>query len=96
MKQSSQGLIYTILVDGKPVVTLEAKGHEAAELCKEEWFRAELRALSSNGEQLLKTGSKLQARPAVEEERVRHQQGSKATEASNDLLFVYLVDLDGT
>ena len=62
-------LIYTILVDGKPVVALEAKGREAAELCREEWFRADLCALSSNGEPICGIGSKLQARPAIEEEK---------------------------
>jgi hypothetical protein len=36
------GLIYTILVDGRPVVALEATGREAVELCREEWFRTEL------------------------------------------------------
>jgi hypothetical protein len=50
MKRAPKGLVYTILVDGKPIVTLEASSREAAELCKEEWFRAELSALDSNGE----------------------------------------------
>ena len=49
MKRAPTGLVYTILVDGKPIVALEASGREAAELCKEEWFRAELSALNSNG-----------------------------------------------
>ena len=50
MKRVLPALIYTILVDGKPIVALEAEGREAAELCREEWFRADLCALSSNGE----------------------------------------------
>jgi hypothetical protein len=65
MKPTSGALIYTILVDGKPVVALEARGREAAELCREEWFRSDLCALSSNGEPLCGIGSKLQARPAL-------------------------------
>jgi hypothetical protein len=68
MKRAPKGLIYTILADGKPIIALEASGREAAELCKEEWFRAELSALNSNGEPICGTGSKLQARPAIEEE----------------------------
>jgi hypothetical protein len=87
-------LVYTILADGKPIVTLEASGREAAELCREEWFRADLCALSSNGEALCSIGSKLQARPAIEEERIRYQEASKEAEASDDLLLVYLVELD--
>ena len=50
MKRALPALTYTILVDGKPVVALEARGREAAELCREEWFRSDLCALSSNGE----------------------------------------------
>ena len=95
MKPTSGALIYTILVDGKPVVALEARGREAAELCREEWFRSDLCALSSNGEPLCGIGSKLQARPAHEDERARFLEGSKEAKTSDDILFVYLVDLDG-
>ena len=95
MKLTSGALIYTILVDGKPVVALEARGREAAELCREEWFRSDLCALSSNGEPLCGIGSKLQARPALEDERTRFREGSKEAKTSDDILFVYLVDLDG-
>ena len=66
MKRAPKGLVYTILVDGKPIVAFEASGREAAELCKEEWFRAELSALNSSGEPICGTGSKLQARTAIE------------------------------
>jgi hypothetical protein len=76
MKPTSRALIYTILVDGDPVFALEARGREAAELCREEWFRADLCRLTSNGEPLCKIGSKLQARPAVEEERVKFREGA--------------------
>jgi hypothetical protein len=88
------GLIYTILVDGRPVVALEATGREAVELCREEWFRTELCALSSNGEPLCRIGSKLQARVAVEEERTSYQEASKEVQASDDILLIYLVELD--
>ena len=94
MKRELPALTYTILVDGQPVLALEATGREAAELCKEDWFRADLRQLTSNGEPLCKMGSKLQARPSLDEERIKFQEGSKEVEASDDLLFVYLVDLD--
>jgi hypothetical protein len=93
MKRAPKGLVYTILVDGKPIVTLEAS-REAAEFCKEEWFRAELSALNSNGEPICGTG-KLQARTTIKEEIAKYRQGSKEAEDSDDLLFVYLIDLDG-
>jgi hypothetical protein len=94
MKRAPKGLVYMILVDGKPIVTLEASSREAAELCKEEWFRAGLSALNSNGEPICGTG-KLQARTAIKEEIAKYRQGSKEAEDSDDLLFVYLIDLDG-
>ena len=96
MKRSPPGLIYTILVDGNPVVALEANAREAAELCREEWFRADLSTLSSDGKPLCGLGSKLQARPATEDERSEYAEGSKEADASDDILFVYLVHLDGT
>ena len=70
---------------GKPIVALEASGREVAELCKEEWFRAELSALNSNGEPICGTGKEI----------AKYRQGSKEAEDSDDLLFVYLIDLDG-
>jgi hypothetical protein len=44
------GSVFTIEVDGRPMVAFEAKQlREANELCNEDWFRADLSALSSNG-----------------------------------------------
>jgi hypothetical protein len=90
------GLIFTVEVNGKPAVVFEARQlREAAELCNEEWFRADLTTLISNGEPICGIGSKLRARIANEAERVRYQEGSQATEASDDILLVYLVEIDG-
>jgi hypothetical protein len=94
MKQEPKGLVYTILAGEKPIVALEASGREAGELCKEEWFRDELSALKSNGEPLYGAGIKLRARPAVENELVRYQEQADKAAASDEILFVYLVDLD--
>jgi hypothetical protein len=88
-------VVYTILADGKPIVALEANGREATELCKEDWFRSELSALASNGEPLCGSGSKLQSRPAAAEERIMFQEASKEVGVSDEILFVYLVELDG-
>ena len=87
MKRSPPGLIYTILIDGNPVVALEANAREAAELCREEWFRADLCTLSSDGKPLCGLGSKLQARPATEDERSEYSEGSKEADPSDDILF---------
>jgi hypothetical protein len=94
MKHDAKGLIYTILAGDKPIAALAANGREASELCKEKWFREELSALKSKGEPLYGTGVRLRARPAVESELVRYQELSDKAKASDEVLFVYLVDID--
>jgi hypothetical protein len=94
MKQEPKRLIYTILAGNQPIVALAASGREAGELCKEEWFRKELAALKFNGEPLYESGTKLRARPAVENELIRYQEFSDKAHASEDIQFVYLVDID--
>jgi len=94
MKQKPQTLIYAILIEDKAVVALEAHGSEARELCKEEWFRKELSLLKSNGEPLYQPGLRIRARPATEEEWARYDRACSAADDTQDILFVYLVDLD--
>ena len=95
MKLESQALIYTILADDKPVAALEASGPEARELLRERWFLHELSALKVDGEPIYKPGTRLRARPATEDEwTVYDQESAKAAEDADEILFVYLVDLD--
>ena len=94
MKQEPKRLIYTILAGNQPIVALAASGREAGALCKEEWFRKELSTLKFKGEPLYESGARLRARPAVEDELVRYQEFSDKAQASDDILFVYLVDID--
>ena len=94
MKRALRGLIYTILIEDKAMVALQARGSEARELCKEEWFREELARLKSNGEPLYRPGLRIRARPAIEEEWVRYDKACSAAEDTEDILFVYLVELD--
>jgi hypothetical protein len=85
---------YTILIDDKPIVAIAARGSEARELCKEGWFLEELSALKLNGEPLYRPGMRLRARPSTEEEWVRHDKACSVADDTEDILFVYLVDLD--
>jgi hypothetical protein len=94
MKREPQTLVYTILVEDRSVVALDARGSEARELCKEEWFREELSRLKSNGEPLYRAGLRIRARPATEEEWARYDRACSAADDRQDILFVYLVDLD--
>jgi hypothetical protein len=94
MKPKPQSLIYTILADDKPVAALESSGLEARELLKERWFLQELTALKVDGEPIYKPGTRLRARPATEEEWAVYDQETKTAEPGEEILFVYLLDLD--
>jgi hypothetical protein len=94
MKPKPQQLIYTILSDDEPIAALEATGKEARELCKAGWFLDELSLLKSNGIPLYGPGIRLRARPATEDEWLRFDAGAKEAGESEDMLFVYLVELD--
>jgi hypothetical protein len=89
-----QAVIYTILIDDSPIVALAALRSEATELCKEEWFLEELSRLKSNGEPLYRPGMRLRARASTEEEWVKYDKACTAADAPEDILFVYLVDID--
>jgi hypothetical protein len=89
-----QAVIYTILTDDSPIVALSARRSEAIELCKEEWFLDEMSRLKSNGEPLYRPGMRLRARASTEEEWVRYDKACSAADAPEDILFVYLVELD--
>jgi hypothetical protein len=96
MMQKPLGLIFTIEVDGKPTLTFEARQlREAAELSKEEWLRADLNTLNSNGIPLCGIGSKLKARIATEPERQIYREAVKGAKESDDIVLAYLVELDG-
>jgi hypothetical protein len=96
MKPSTLGLIFTIEVDGKPTIAFEARQlREAAELSKEEWLRADLNTLSSNGVPLCGIASKLKARIANDAESEIYREAVKEARASDEIVLAYLVELDG-
>jgi hypothetical protein len=94
MKHKPQALIYTILADDVPILAIEATRTEARELCSEVWFLEELSLLKWKGEPLYKPGVHLRARPATENEWVRYDEARKEAGESEDIILVYLVDLD--
>ena len=50
MMSSPLGIVFAMDIDGKPTLAFEAKNvREASELCKEDWLRADLSVLTSNG-----------------------------------------------
>ena len=94
MKRQLQSLVYTILAEEVPIAALEATGSEARELCKETWFLEELSSLKRMGEPLYRPGVHIRARVATEDEWVVYDKECRAAEAPEDIMFVYLVDLD--
>jgi hypothetical protein len=94
MKPKPLKIIYTILADDKPVAALEASGPEARELLREQWFLHELSALKVDGEPIYQAGTRLRARPATEDEWAIYDQECKTADDADEVLFVYLGDLD--
>ena len=94
MEAKSQALIYTILADDKPVAALEASGSEARELLREQWFLHELSTLKVDGEPIYKAETRLRARPATEDEWAIYDHECNTADDADEVLFVYLVDLD--
>jgi len=94
MKPKSQVLIYTILADDKPVAALEASGPEAREILSEQWFLRELSTLKVGGDPIYKAETRLRARPATEDEWAIYDHECNTDDDADDILFVYLVDLD--
>jgi hypothetical protein len=82
-------------IDGKPTIVFEAKNlREASELCKEDWLRADLRALSSNGIPLYTPKARLSVRKANEFETQVYREADREAH-DGDLVLIYLVELDG-
>ena len=88
-------LIYTVEVDGKPIVTFEGQAREAAELCKEAWFRSDLSGLTSNGNPLCVASSIIKTRVANETEMAVYREAAGQVRPDEDMIFAYLVELDG-
>jgi hypothetical protein len=89
--------IFTIEVDGKPTLAFEAKRYSEAEaICQGEQLRTKLSALGS-GDFPLVPGENaiLVVRLANRDEAARYKQAAAGSDSTDDLLLVYLVELDG-
>jgi hypothetical protein len=88
------GSIFTMQVDGKATFAFEAKNfREAHELCKEDWLRADLMEITSNGVPLCSETAKLSVRKADELEAQVYK-GAALQADTDDLVLAYLVELD--
>jgi hypothetical protein len=97
MTGSDRGsFVFTIDIGGVPTVMLDGQVlNEARELCREQWFMDDLAEMKSKGAPLWDRKAKLRARYARSgEANVFNAEAIKADKRSDELMFVYLVDLD--
>jgi hypothetical protein len=87
--------IFTIEVDGKPTLAFEAKRYSEAEaICGDEELRAKLSLLKSGGVPICGDNA-LDVRLAHPDEAAFYRQAVGTSQSIDDLLLVYLVELDG-
>jgi hypothetical protein len=88
--------VFTLEVDDRPILTFEASAiREAQSIYKESWLRKDLGSLKSSGAPLLTGNAKLSVRAATPEEAIMFARGAEAAKSSDDMVLVYLVELDG-
>ncbi|MCK1362937.1 hypothetical protein IVB47_00405 [Bradyrhizobium sp. 62] len=88
------GSVFTMDVEGKATFAFEAKNfREAFELCKEDWVRDDLSAITSNGLPLCSSTAKLTVRRADEAEIAIYRKAAIQAQ-TEDLVLAYLVNLD--
>jgi hypothetical protein len=87
--------IFTIDIGDTPTLTFEARNlREARELCREHWLKEDLEEAKSGGVLLWDGKAKLRARPALPDEAVLFVEAKNNGQPSDDLMLVYLVNLD--
>ncbi len=88
--------IFAVEVDGRPTVAFEAKRYSEAEaISGDKGLRAKLSSLKSGGFPLCGDNAVLDVRLARPEEAALYRQVADASQSTDDLMLVYLVELDG-
>lgn len=89
-------VIFTLVIDGRPVVMFAARrAPEAQEIAREQWLRSELERLTSGGKPLSQARSKVSVRAATASEQTVYRTNATKANGSRRPLLVYLVTLDG-
>jgi hypothetical protein len=88
--------IFTIEVDGKSTLAFGAKRYSEAEtICGDEGLRAKLNLLKSGDVPICGDNALLDVRLARPDEAAIYRQAAGASQFTNDLMLVYLVEVDG-
>ena len=96
MTSSRAESVFVLEIDGAPVLAFQAVTHrEAASLLQEQWLRDDLQETRSNGAQLWDGKTKRSVRRANPAEATHFLETKTETvDGSDDLVLVYLVELD--
>jgi hypothetical protein len=87
--------VFTLDVGGKPTLAFAASTHrEALQMRKEKWLQADLISEKTNGIPVWDGNAKLSVRAATDGEATLYGDGAAAAVPSDDLLLVYLIELD--
>ena len=85
--------VFTVEINGRPAVALQAKRHQEAErFCERERLRAGLSTLTSEGVPLFDAKASLKVRLANPEEAEVFRQAKHSSPPSDEPNVVYLVD----
>jgi hypothetical protein len=88
--------IFTIDIGDAPTLIFEAHNlREARELCHEQWLKEDLTEIQSGGVPLWNGKAKLRARPALPDEAALFVEAKSSSRPSDDLMLVYLIEVDG-
>ena len=88
--------IFTIEINGRPTLALQAKRYKDAErLCEHGRLRTELSTMTCHGTPLCDERATMKIRLATAEEAVLYWQATQSNVPSSENNVVYLVDLDG-
>jgi hypothetical protein len=91
-----QPTIFTLDIGGRPVLTFEARNlKEARELSHEQWLRADVARLRSNGIPLWDGAASLRSRTSTPDEREVYREAAQSAQSlADELVLAYLVELD--
>jgi hypothetical protein len=88
--------LFTIEIGDTPTLTFEAQTlREAHKLCNEQWLKDDLAEAKSDGAPLWDGKAKLRARVARPDESALFAEATNNGQASDRLMLVFLVELDG-
>jgi hypothetical protein len=89
--------IFTIEVDGRPTVAFASKRYSEAEaICANEGLRARLSLLKSGHAPVCDDNAALRLRLANPDEAAFYWKAAGASQPTDDLMLVYLVELDAS